>query len=70
MKKVVLFFSFVFILSQTACGPAAESRDTMHKRAKEVHDSLAKTIKDAIDEVETLTKVNVVKPDTAQKTAK
>jgi hypothetical protein len=52
MKKIILFFSLVFVLAQTACGPAAESRDSMHKRAKEVQDSIAKSIKDAIAEAE------------------
>ncbi|MEI8135783.1 MAG: hypothetical protein WCH21_00490 [Bacteroidota bacterium] len=52
MKKIFLFFSLIFILAQTACGPAAESRESMHKRAKEVQDSIAKSIKDAIAEVE------------------
>lgn len=52
MKKIILFFSLVFILAQTSCGPAAESRDSMHKRAKEVQDSIAKSIKDAIAEAE------------------
>ena len=45
-------FSLDFVLAQTACGPAAESRDSMHKRAKEVQDSIAKSIKDAIAEAE------------------
>jgi hypothetical protein len=52
MKKIILFFSLVFIITQTSCGPAAESRESMHKRAKEVQDSIAKSIKDAIAEAE------------------
>jgi hypothetical protein len=52
MKKIILFFSLVLIITQISCGPAAESRDSMHKRAKEVQDSIAKSIKDAIAEAE------------------
>lgn len=52
MKKIILFFSLILIIIQTSCGPAAESRESMHKRAKEVQDSIAKSIKDAIAEAE------------------
>jgi hypothetical protein len=52
MKKIILFSGLVFIFAQTSCGPAAESRESMHKRAKEVQDSIAKSIKDAIAEAE------------------
>ena len=68
MKKIFLFFSLIFILAQTSCGPAAESRESMHKRAKEVQDSIAKSIKDAIAEVEeTPNAVLVPAADTTKK---
>ena len=69
MKKIILFFSLVVVLSQTACGPAAESRDSMHKRAKEVQDSIANSIKSAIEEVnEGPAAVAPVAADTTKKT--
>lgn len=68
MKKIFLFLSLIFILAQTSCGPAAESRESMHKRAKEVQDSIAKSIKDAIAEVEeTPNAVLVPAADTTKK---
>ncbi|MDO9000446.1 hypothetical protein [Sediminibacterium sp.] len=66
MKKIFLFISLVFILAQTSCGPAAESRESMHKRAKEVQDSIANSIKSAIAEVEGITAPAPV-VDTTQK---
>ena len=51
MKKAFLFFSLILTIAFTACGPAAESRESMHKRAKEVQDSIANSIKSAIEEV-------------------
>ena len=50
MKKQILFFGFAFILIFTACGPAAESRESMHQRAKQVQDSIANSIQTAINE--------------------
>jgi len=68
MKKIISFFSLIFVLTQTSCGPAAESRESMHKRAKEVQDSIAKSIKDAIAEVEeTPNAVIVPATDTTKK---
>ena len=68
MKNTILFFSLIFIIDQTSCGPAAESRDSMHKRSKEVQDSIAKSIKDAIAEVEaTPNAVIVPAADTTKK---
>lgn len=68
MKKIIYFFSLVIILSQTSCGPAAESRDSMHKRAKEVQDSIANSIKTAIDEVTEGAAAPVMVADTTKKT--
>ncbi len=64
MKKLILFFSLIVIVSFTACGPAAESRDSMMKRSKEVQDSIANSIKAAIAEVEGLPAPVVVPKDT------
>ncbi|MDP1803458.1 MAG: hypothetical protein Q8L81_18995 [Bacteroidota bacterium] len=66
MKKLILFFSLIIIVSFTTCGPAAESRDSMHKRAKEVQDSIANGIKAAIAEVEGLPAPVVVPNDTTK----
>ncbi|MCC6182336.1 MAG: hypothetical protein IT237_10925 [Bacteroidia bacterium] len=35
----------------TQCGPAAEDREMMHKKAKRVSDSIGKVIDDALNEV-------------------
>ncbi|MBA3682103.1 MAG: hypothetical protein H0W73_13240 [Bacteroidetes bacterium] len=51
MKKIFLLFSLMLTVIFTACGPAAESRETMHSRAKQVQDSIANSIKSAIEEV-------------------
>ncbi len=67
MKKTVLFFSLMLAIAFTSCGPAAESRDTMHARAKQVQDSIANAIKSAIDEVSATPNAAVV-PDTSAKT--
>lgn len=66
MKNTILFFSFILIL--TSCGPAAESRESMLKRSKEVQDSIANSIKTAIAEVEgTPNAVVVPAADTTKK---
>ena len=52
MKKLVLFFSLIILTSFTFCGPAAESREAMMTRSKQVQDSIANSIKSAIEEVE------------------
>ncbi|MBA2613259.1 MAG: hypothetical protein H0U95_14920 [Bacteroidetes bacterium] len=64
MKKVFLFFSVIFTIAFTACGPAAESRDSMMTRAKQVQDSIANSIKTAIQEVEATPNAVVVKDTT------
>ena len=66
MKKLVSFFSLILIVSFTACGPAAESRDSMMTRAKQVQDSIANSIKTAIQEVETMPVPVVVPKDTTK----
>lgn len=66
MKKGILLFSIGSLLLLFSCGKAAESKDTMHARAKEVQDSIANSIKSAIAEVENLTGVNTV-VDTTKK---
>jgi hypothetical protein len=66
MKKAFLFFSLILTITFTACGPAAESKDSMHRRAKEVQDSIANSIKNAIDEV-SATPNAVIIPDTTKK---
>ena len=67
MKKTFLFFSLILIMAFAACGPAAESRESMHTRAKQVQDSIANAIKTAIDEV-TATPNAIVVQDTSRKT--
>jgi hypothetical protein len=42
----IIFFSLY------SCGPAAESREQMHSRAKTIADSMANLIKVAMDEAE------------------
>jgi hypothetical protein len=66
MKKIILLFTFGLLLILVSCGKAAESKDTMHSRAKEVQDSIANSIKSAIAEVETLTGVSAA-VDTTKK---
>lgn len=66
MKKVFLFFSLILTVAFTACGDAAENKETMHKRAKEVQDSIANSIKTAIEEV-SATPNAIVVPDTTKK---
>ncbi len=66
MKKTFLVLSSILVIVFVACGPAAENKDTMHKRAKEVQDSIANSIKTAIDEV-TATPNAIVVPDTTKK---
>ena len=69
MKKFILFFSLIVTITFFSCGPAAESRESMHKRAKEVQDSIANSIKTAIEEVDATPNAIVVK-DSTQKAPK
>jgi len=66
MKKALLFFSLITTIAFVSCGPAAESKDSMHRRAKEVQDSIANSIKTAIEEV-SATPNAVIMPDTTKK---
>ncbi len=66
MKKLILFFSLIVIVSFSACGPAAESRDSMMTRSKQVQDSIANSIKTAIAEVEGLPAPVVAPKDTTK----
>ncbi|MBL7912573.1 MAG: hypothetical protein JNJ41_16045 [Bacteroidia bacterium] len=66
MKKVFLFASLIILVSFTSCGPAAESRDSMMTRAKQVQDSIANSIKAAIAEVEAIPPPVVAPKDTTK----
>lgn len=66
MKKVFLFFSLIVVILFTSCGPAAESRDSMMARSKQVQDSIANSIKAAIAEVESIPPPVVVAKDTTK----
>ncbi len=48
MKNILLFFSLGAVL--LGCGPAAEERDAMHRRAKVFQDSIANVIRMSMDE--------------------
>lgn len=69
MKNAILFFSLIIIIAFVSCGPAAENKDSMHRRAKEVQDSIANSIKTAIEEVSAMPNV-VVAPATTDTTKK
>lgn len=65
MKKLIPVFCLALVITQTSCGPAAESRETMHARAKAVADSIAGLIKTSMAEAEAPGPVNTaVKVDT------
>ena len=50
MKRILFLPIILFALY--SCGPAAESREQMHSRAKTISDSMANLIKVAMDEAE------------------
>jgi hypothetical protein len=50
MKRFLILPIIFFTLY--SCGPAAESREQMHSRAKTIADSMANLIKVAMDEAE------------------
>ncbi len=52
MKKIIPVFCLALLITQTSCGPAAESSDTMHSRAKVIADSIAGLIKTSMAEAE------------------
>lgn len=49
MKKMILPL-LALVVCFTACGPAAENREQMHKRAKVFQDSIANAIRTSMDE--------------------
>ncbi len=52
MKKILFLASLISCMAfLTQCGPAAEDREMMHKKAKRVSDSIGKVIDDALNEV-------------------
>ena len=53
MKTSILVLGLALLMIQTSCGPAAENRETMQARAKQVADSIANSIKAAMAEAET-----------------
>lgn len=66
MKILLPVFAISLLLSNTSCGPAAENRETMHARAKQVGDSIANVIKTSMAEAAAPgPAINVVKVDTA-----
>jgi len=66
MKTSILVLSLALLMIQTSCGPAAENRETMQARAKQVADSIANSIKASMAEAETPgPAMNAPKPDTA-----
>jgi hypothetical protein len=50
MKKSIIMLGTTGILLFISCGPAAEDRKVMHKRAKIFQDSIAHIIKTSMDE--------------------
>ena len=65
MKTPILVLSLALLAIQTSCGPAAENRETMHARAKQVADSIANSIKTSMAEAEAPgPAINVIKVDT------
>lgn len=66
--KNILLFSLAFAVFQTSCGPAAENRETMHSRAKQIGDSIANSIKTSMAEAEAPAVNTAVKVDSAAAT--
>jgi hypothetical protein len=52
MKKILFVVVSALSISFSACGPAAEDREMMHKRAKVFQDSIANAIKQSMAEAE------------------
>jgi hypothetical protein len=50
MKKSLLVLCFGLAALVIACGPAAEDREAMHRRAKVFQDSIANIIRASMDE--------------------
>ena len=66
MKKSILFSALIFT-ALTSCGPAAENREVMHKRAKVFQDSIAFIIRSSMAEAEAPLGVQPVMPDTTRR---
>ena len=50
MKKSLIILCFGLAAVVTSCGPAAEDREAMHRRAKIFQDSIANIIRVSMDE--------------------
>ncbi|MCW3075854.1 MAG: hypothetical protein JWO32_463 [Bacteroidetes bacterium] len=64
MKTIYFSLSLTLLIILGSCGPAAESRESMQSRAKNVADSIANLIKTSMAEAETPGPAAAVKPDT------
>lgn len=65
MKKLILIPALACIVVFAACGPAAESREQMHARAKVFQDSIANAIRVSFAEAEAPGRQQVVMPQPA-----
>jgi hypothetical protein len=52
MRKIIFITAAVFAFILGSCGPAAEDREMMHKRAKVFQDSIANAIRAQMAEAE------------------
>jgi hypothetical protein len=52
MKKVIFYTGCIILATLAACGPAAEDREMMHRRAKVFQDSIANSIRAQMAEAE------------------
>lgn len=50
MKNYLFLSAFVLMIALVSCGPAAEDRQDMHRRAKIFQDSIAQFIHQSMDE--------------------
>ncbi len=50
MKKITVFTALSCVLYLSSCGPAAEDRKAMHRRAKVFQDSIANVLQTSMDE--------------------
>lgn len=50
MKNYLFLFACVFTIALVSCGPAAEDRQEMHRRAKIFQDSIAQFIHQSMEE--------------------
>jgi hypothetical protein len=66
MKKNIIMLGVMGVLLFISCGPAAEDREQMHKRAKIFQDSIAHIIKTSMDEA-AIPGPKMVALDTAKK---